>query len=153
MWFNCEGEDGIVRDNLSDQVVSEAGEMEITFSSWNNMCKDTNLMVELQVFVEGKSGWCLANTRENDGREAGMKAWSRKPRFFQTSVKYLGLFSGAAVTKTAHSWEEVQWEGSSGQTDGEDSWCHDQEFKQSNYVTSELDPALPKQPRTFFLLD
>lgn len=54
----------------------------MTFSRGNNMCKDTNLMAELQVLVEGKSGRSLVNMGENDRREAGVKAWSKRHRLF-----------------------------------------------------------------------
>lgn len=140
--------------NLSDKVIPEWGEMEMTFSRGNNMCKDTNLMAELQVLVEGKSGRSLVNMGENDRREAGVKAWSKRHRLFWTSVKCLGLFSGAPVTTTEsprqRPKEEVLWEKPCGQMMTQ---CHDWEFKQPPVITSELDPALPQQPRTFFLLD
>lgn len=40
-------EGGIVRDNLSDEVQLKWEEMEINFSSGNNMYKDKNLMAKL----------------------------------------------------------------------------------------------------------
>lgn len=41
------------------------------------MYKNMDVMDELQVLVELMVGQSLVNTRENERREAGKKAWSR----------------------------------------------------------------------------